>query len=206
MFVKNPFIVELQFVFQTQTKFYIGMEYVPGGDLYYHMSTIGQISFNNTRLYAAEISLAIEHLHRFGIVYGDLKAENILFDSDGHIKLTDFGLAKEINDSCSKTFCGTYHYLAPEIVLRQECSYSVDWWALEVLLCEMLYGVSPFEANNMAALLEKIVRVQPILPPGMGPEVVNRLLERDPAKRIGFDEIAPHALFAGLDWDMIADR
>jgi serine/threonine protein kinase len=209
MFVKNPFIVELQFAFQTPTKFYLGMDYVPGGDLYYHMSTIGQIPFNDARLYTAEIALAIEHLHRFGIVYRDLKAENILLDADGHIKLTDFGLAKEINDSHSKTFCGTHHYLAPEIVLHQEYSYSVDWWALGVLLCEMLSGVPPFEAENMAALLDKIVKEPPTFPTGMEPEVVdliNKLLEKDPTKRIGFDELAAHSLFDDLDWDIIAEK
>jgi serine/threonine protein kinase len=209
MFVKNPFIVELQFAFQTPTKFYLGMEYVPGGDLYYHMSTIGQIPFNDARLYTAEIALAIDHLHRFGIVYRDLKAENILLDADGHIKLNDFGLAKEINDSRSKTFCGTHQYLAPEIVLHQEYSYPVDWWALGVLLCEMLSGVAPFEAETMVALLDKIVKEPPTFPTGMEPEVVDlitRLLEKDPARRIGFEELAAHQLFDDLDWELISER
>jgi hypothetical protein len=208
MFIKNPFIVNLQFAFQSPTKFYLGMEYAAGGELYYRMGEAGMIGLNDARIYTAEITLAIAHLHRFGIIYRDLKAENVLLDADGHIKLTDFGLAKAIPGHAT-TFCGTHHYLAPEIVGHSAYSYSIDWWALGVLLCEMLTGIPPFNGENLAALYEKIAGGQPEIPDDVHPEarsLIVQLLEKDPEKRLGFEGIMNHPFFKGMDWDVIAQR
>jgi serine/threonine protein kinase len=208
LFIKNPFIVNLQFAFQSPTKFYLGMEYAAGGELYYRTGEPGMIAVNDARIYTAEIALAIAHLHRFGIIYRDLKAENVLLDADGHIKLTDFGLAKAIPGQAT-TFCGTHHYLAPEIVGRSAYSYSIDWWALGVLLCEMLTGRPPFEGENMAELFERIVNGPPDIPGDVQPEaasLIAELLEKDPEKRPGFEGIMNHVFFAGMDWDVLAQR
>jgi serine/threonine protein kinase len=208
LFIKNPFIVNLQFAFQSPTKFYLGMEYAAGGELYYRMGGIGMIPLNDARIYTAEITLAIAHLHRFGIIYRDLKAENVLLDADGHIKLTDFGLAKAIPGQAT-TFCGTHHYLAPEIVARSAYSYSIDWWALGVLLCEMLTGMPPFQGENLAELYEKIISSPPVIPSEVQPEaasLITQLLEKDPENRLGFEGIMNHPFFVSMDWDVIAQR
>lgn len=211
MLVKNPFIVQLHFAFQTPTKFYLGLEYAPGGELFYHMEQTGLIPVDDARLYVAEIAVALEHLHRFGIVYRDLKPENVLFDAEGHVKLTDFGLAKDLCDTentSTKTFCGTNHYLAPEIVTGKPYSYEVDWWALGILLCEMLTGVTPFDGEGMK-MFESIANDEPTIPYDVDEDaasLITWLLTKDPAKRPGFEDIASHPFFECLDWEYVVDR
>ena len=111
------------------------------------------------RFYAAEITLALEHVHRLNIIYRDLKPENVLLDARGHVRLTDFGLSKEgINDNVSgaHSFCGTPEYLAPEILNRQGHGRAVDWWSLGALLYEMLTGLPPFYCRDREKLFEKL--------------------------------------------------
>ena len=212
MLVKNPFIIQLHFAFQTATKFYLGLEYAPGGELFYHMQQTGLIPVDDARLYVAEIAVALEHLHRFGIVYRDLKPENILFDAEGHVKLTDFGLAKDLCDTentSTKTFCGTNHYLAPEIVTGKPYSYEIDWWALGVLLCEMLTGVTPFDGETRNKMFESIVNDEPTIPFGIDEDaaaLIAWMLTKDPAKRPGFEEITSHPFFECLNWEYVVDR
>ena len=211
MMIKNPFIVQLHFAFQSKTKFYLGLEYAPGGELFYHMEQIGLIPLDDARLYLAEIALALEHLHKYGIVYRDLKPENILFDSEGHVKLTDFGLSKDLkmSQNNTQTFVGTNHYLAPEIVMGLPYSYEVDWWALGILLCEMLTGVTPFKGDNRAKIFESIANDKPILPTGIDEEagsLILSLLTKDPKKRPKFDEISQHPFFSCLNWEYVFNR
>lgn len=145
----HPFIVSLKFAFQTPSKFYLGLEYAPGGELFFHMQKVGSISTEDTRLYIAEIALALNHLHSIGVVYRDLKPENILLDAEGHIKLTDFGLAKDLyNEEMTSTFCGTSEYLAPEIIKHENYGIEVDWWSLGILTYELLFGKTPFCHQN----------------------------------------------------------
>ena len=212
MLVKNPFIIQLHFCFQSATKFYLGLEYAPGGELFYHMEQTGLIPVDDARLYVAEIAVALEHLHRFGIVYRDLKPENILFDAEGHVKLTDFGLAKELCDSentSTQTFCGTNHYLAPEIVTGKPYSYEVDWWALGVLLCEMLTGVTPFDGENRKQMFESIANDEPTIPFGTDEDaasLIKWLLTKDPTQRPGFEDITSHVFFECLNWEYVVER
>ena len=210
MLVKNPFIIQLHFAFQTPTKFYLGLEYAPGGELFYHMQHIGLIPVDDARLYVAEISIALEHLHKYGIVYRDLKPENVLLDAQGHIKLTDFGLAKDLCEvQNTSTFCGTNHYLAPEIIKNEPYSYEIDWWALGILLCEMLTGVTPFEGENKAQMFKSITSDEPTLPYGIDEDagdLILKLLTKNPKDRPGFDEIAQHPFFDGLDWEYVVER
>jgi serine/threonine protein kinase len=211
MLVRCPFIVGLRFAFQTSSKFYLGLEYAPGGELFHRMET-GLLPLADVRLYAAEITLAIEHLHRFGIVYRDLKPENILFDAQGHIKLTDFGLAKDLSsspDEATKTFCGTSHYIAPELVLNKPYSYEVDWWALGVLLCELLCGGLPFIGDSLPRLFEQITKDIPMIPIGVDPEgcdLILKLLEKDPARRLSYAGVIAHPFFATIDWEAVLWR
>jgi len=122
------------------------MDFVAGGELFYHLNQHGKFTEARTRFYAAELVLALEHLHKLGVIYRDLKPENVLIGADGHIKITDFGLSKVGVGFGQKafTFCGTAEYVAPEIVDGVGHGKSVDWWTLGALIYEMASGRPPF--------------------------------------------------------------
>ena len=131
--MQSPFIVKLQYAFQSPEKLYFVMEFLPGGELFYHLRREKKFSEERTVFYAAEITLAIESLHKNNVIYRDLKPENVLLDEEGHIKITDFGLSKQGVASGHKkayTFCGTPEYLAPEIIKGVGHDKGVDWWSL----------------------------------------------------------------------------
>lgn len=211
MLINHPFIIQLHFAFQTPTKFYLGLEYAPGGELFYHMQQMGLIQVDDARLYIAEIASALDHLHSYDVVYRDLKPENILFDAEGHVKLTDFGLAKELGDTRrrTETFCGSMHYLAPEIVTGKPYSYEVDWWALGILLCEMLTGVTPFEGDNEKKMFDSIANDTPAIPCEIeedAAQLIAMLLTKNPEGRPKFDAIAAHPFFECLNWEYVINR
>ncbi|EAY02760.1 AGC family protein kinase [Trichomonas vaginalis G3] len=210
MKIHHPFIVNLCFAFQTDTKVYLGLEYAPGGELFYYMESNGTIPVDDARLYVAEIGLALAHLHKYGIIYRDLKPENILFDADGHIKLTDFGLSKELGvDGTAKTFCGTPDYLAPEVIPQEKYTTKIDEWALGVLTYEMILGRTPFCNDNKNEMFQEIVTLDPYFPEGMDPRIINfimRLLTKDPKERPTFDDVKSDPFFEGVDWDAVYNR
>jgi serine/threonine protein kinase len=141
---RHPFIVTLKFAFQTPTTFYLGLEYVPGGDLYHRLDLALALPLDEVKFYVSEIALALHYLHSIGIIYRDLKPENVLLDGDGHIKLTDFGVSRELGeDVMARSICGTLDYLAPEVVSRQPYSFALDWWSLGVVTYQMLFGETP---------------------------------------------------------------
>ena len=203
----HPFIISLQFAFQTSSKFYLGLEYAAGGELLHHLSSLPIVPMDDTRLYTAEIVLALEHLHNNHIVYRDLKPENVLLDKDGHVKLTDFGLCKEINEQDgTKTFCGTAEYLAPEVVLREGYGFKVDWWALGILLFEILFTTTPFYDENQAVLFDNIVNEEPQFPKfghKAAIDLIKMLLQKEPENRPGVEQIKAHPFFNGLEWDKV---
>ncbi|KAM7084881.1 ribosomal protein S6 kinase beta-2 isoform 3-T3 [Molossus nigricans] len=140
--VKHPFIVELAYAFQTGGKLYLILECLSGGELFTQLEREGIFLEDTACFYLAEITLALGHLHSHGIIYRDLKPENIMLSSQGHIKLTDFGLCKEsIHEGVvTHTFCGTIEYMAPEILVRSGHNRAVDWWSLGALMYDMLTG------------------------------------------------------------------
>eukprot|EP01136_Pigoraptor_vietnamica_P044440 Opistho-1_new@21198 len=215
--VKHPFIVNLQYAFQTDGKLYLILDYVGGGELFMQLEKEGIFMEDTACFYLAEIVMALGHLHKLGIIYRDLKPENILLDSQGHVVLTDFGLSKEaIHDSATKThtFCGTIEYMAPEILTQQGHGKAVDWWSLGALMYDMLTGSPPFCANNRKKTMDKILRGRLNLPPYLTEEakdLLRKLLRRNAALRLGathddFAEIAAHPFFRNVDWNLLAQK
>jgi tRNA A-37 threonylcarbamoyl transferase component Bud32 len=131
-----PFIVKLSYAFKDTSNLYMVLEYVSGGEMFTHLRKTGRYSEENACFYASQIVLTFEYLHYLQIVYRDLKPENVLYDANGYVKITDFGFAKIIKDR-TWTLCGTPEYLAPEIILSRGYNKAVDWWALGVIIYEM---------------------------------------------------------------------
>jgi serine/threonine protein kinase len=146
----HPFIVKLNYAFQTQEKLFLILDYCPGGDLAEYLQLEKRFNEDKTRLYASEILLAIEELHRKDIIFRDLKPDNVVLDMEGHAMLTDFGLSKEgvLDNGMAKSFCGSYAYLAPEMLRKLGHGKAVDWYLLGVIIYEMLSGIPPYYANN----------------------------------------------------------
>eukprot|EP00904_Undaria_pinnatifida_P005110 jgi/Undpi1/1729/HiC_scaffold_11.g05119.m1 len=216
-YVKHPFIVGLNMAFQTRDKLFFVLDYCAGGELFFHLAKLGKFPEARSRFYSAEITLALQHVHRLNIVYRDLKPENVLLDAEGHIRLTDFGLSKEgISNTTSgaHSFCGTPEYLAPEILNRQGHGRAVDWWSLGALLYEMVTGLPPFYCRDREKLFEKIRRGNLSYPRYLSAhaqQILQGLLTRDPSKRLGSSlddaqEVQRHPFFAPLNWDRIMRR
>jgi len=219
--VNHPFIVNLHYAFQTKDKLYFVLDYCPGGELFYHLKNEGCFSKNRTMHYVAEIASALDYMHSMGIIYRDLKPENLLIDQAGHMRLADFGLCKRTltaeGEKKAKTFCGTPEYIAPEILTGQEkkaYGKEVDWWALGTLLYEMLSGLPPFYDKKVNVMYRKILhdtlRPHPRVPPEAF-SLVSQFLERRPAQRLGagaddYVKIKGEAFFAPIDWTRLNRR
>jgi len=141
----HPFMVNMEYVFQTENRIFFIMRFVRGGELYRHLRAEKHFSEKRAKFYVMQVALAIGHLHSMNVVYRDLKPENILMDTDGYIRLTDFGLSKSLERSeDAYTFCGTPQYLAPEILAKNGHNKPVDWWTLGILTYELIVGFTPF--------------------------------------------------------------
>lgn len=141
--LNHPFLVGLRYSFQSKEKLYFVLDYVNGGELFFHLQKERFFSEDRAKFYAAEITSALGYLHSENIVYRDLKPENILLDAEGHVVLTDFGLCKDnlSGHDTTNTFCGTPEYLAPEVLRKEAYDRGVDWWCLGAVLYEMIYGL-----------------------------------------------------------------
>jgi len=222
----HPFLVGLHSCFQTPSRLFFVIEFVRGGDLMFHMQRQRRLPEEHARFYSAEICLALNYLHERGIIYRDLKLDNVLLDHEGHIKLTDYGMCKEgirPGDTTS-TFCGTPNYIAPEILRAEDYGFSVDWWALGVLLYEMLAGRSPFDIVGATdnpdqntedylfqVILEKTIRIPRSLSVKAA-SILKGFLNKNPADRLGcnresgFVEIMTHAFFKTIDWALLEQK
>uniref|UniRef100_A0A8C1XZZ1 Protein kinase C n=1 Tax=Cyprinus carpio TaxID=7962 RepID=A0A8C1XZZ1_CYPCA len=215
---KHPYLTQLYCCFQTKDRLFFVMEYVNGGDLMFQIQRSRKFDEARSRFYAAEVTSALMFLHQNGVIYRDLKLDNILLDAEGHCKLADFGMCKEgiLDGITTTTFCGTPDYIAPEILQELEYGPSVDWWALGVLMYEMMAGQPPFEADNEDDLFESILHDDVLYPVWLSKEAVSILkafMTKSPSKRLGcvvsqgLDEaIKVHPFFKEIDWLLLEQR
>lgn len=214
--VKHPFLCHLFCTFQTDSHLFFVMEYLNGGDLMFHIQQQGRFDTERARFYSAEIVCALRFLHRKGIVYRDLKLDNLLLDYEGHIRIVDFGMCKlqVYLDKTADTFCGTPDYMAPEIIKGMKYTHSVDWWSFGVLLYEMLIGQSPFNGCDEDELFWSICNEQAYFPRFLSKEakqILLLLLEKNPAKRLGVSEsvhgdVRTQPFFKPIDFNKLERR
>mmetsp|Transcript_7389 Transcript_7389/g.12446 ORF Transcript_7389/g.12446 Transcript_7389/m.12446 type:complete len:1256 (-) Transcript_7389:302-4069(-) len=187
----HPYIVSLMFAFQDEERLYLVMDYVGGGDLFSLLEQRGRMPETWVRVYAGEIVLALGHVHEHGIIFRDLKPENVMVGMDGHLKLTDFGMSKRLESgpmSSTATICGTPEYIAPEVMSGLKYDASVDWWTLGCLVYEMLVGDSPFRSEDITSVVHAITRKKVDVPSSVSVPartLIDGLLEKDPKCRLG---------------------
>uniref|UniRef100_A0A8C6YNC3 Protein kinase C n=1 Tax=Nothoprocta perdicaria TaxID=30464 RepID=A0A8C6YNC3_NOTPE len=211
---EHPFLTHVFCTFQTKENLFFVMEYLNGGDLMFHIQSCHKFDLPRATFYAAEIICGLQFLHSKGIIYRrmffsvffflhrDLKLDNVLLDSEGHIKIADFGMCKEnmFGDAKTSTFCGTPDYIAPEILLGQKYNSSVDWWSFGVLLYEMLIGQSPFHGQDEEELFQSIRMDSPFYP-------LLQIKEEKPERRLGAKgNIRQHAFFQEINWEALEER
>ncbi|KAF8461352.1 kinase-like domain-containing protein [Kalaharituber pfeilii] len=209
---RHPFLLNLHACFQTETRVYFVMEYISGGDLMLHIQR-EQFGSKRAQFYAAEVCLALKYFHENGVIYRDLKLDNILLTLDGHIKIADYGLCKEDMwyGSTTGTFCGTPEFMAPEILMDKRYGRAVDWWAFGVLIYQMLLQQSPFRGEDEDEIYDAILADEPLYPihmPRDSVSILQKLLQREPEKRLGSgptdaQEVMNQAFFKTINWDDI---
>lgn len=212
--IMHPGVVRLFRTFNDAENVYLLIEYAPGGELFTLIRRFGKFTEDVARFYAAEIIVVLEHLHSKNIVYRDLKPENILLDPQGHVKLADFGFAKQIFDR-TWTMCGTPDYMAPELIAMSGHGMAVDYWSLGVLIFEMLVGFPPFTDPTTEGLFAKIREPNKLVfPPHISPTAhhfIMSLLVVDPSRRLGnihkdTENIRNHPWLASVDWAKVDAR
>ncbi|XP_013392219.1 cAMP-dependent protein kinase catalytic subunit PRKX isoform X2 [Lingula anatina] len=211
--INHPFIVNMLWAHHDETFLYMLLEYVPGGELFSYLRNAGRFNTATGNFYAAEIISALDYLHGSGIVYRDLKPENLLLDREGHLKITDFGFAKKLSDR-TWTLCGTPEYLAPEIIQSKGHNKAVDWWALGILIYEMLVGYPPFFDDVPFQIYEKILAGKIDWPKHLdliAKDLIKKLLVADRTRRLGnmkngAEDVKNHKWFKSLNWEEVALR
>ncbi|KAH3854899.1 RAC serine/threonine-protein kinase-like isoform X2 [Dreissena polymorpha] len=213
---KHPFLTQLKYSFQTPDRLCFVMEYVNGGELFFHLSRERVFTEERTKFYGAEIISALGYLHENNIVYRDLKLENLLLDKDGHIKIADFGLCKEemYYGASTKTFCGTPEYLAPEVLEDNDYGRAVDWWGTGVVMYEMMCGRLPFYNRDHDVLFELILLEQVRFPRTLSEDaksLLGGMLIKNPKERLGGSErdvqdITSHPFFKDINWTDLVEK
>ncbi|XP_063888455.1 serine/threonine-protein kinase N-like isoform X1 [Scylla paramamosain] len=213
--VRHPFLVNLFACYQTETHVCFVMEYAAGGDLMMH---IHADVFDEPRavFYAACVVLGLQYLHDNRIIYRDLKLDNLLLDTEGYVKIADFGLCKEGMGYGDRTgtFCGTPEFLAPEVLTETSYTRAVDWWGLGVLIFEMLVGESPFPGDDEEEVFDSIVNDEVRYPRFLSIEAVaimRKLLRKHPDRRLGASEkdaedVKKQQFFRSVCWDDLLQR
>ncbi|KAJ9607291.1 cAMP-dependent protein kinase catalytic subunit [Cladophialophora chaetospira] len=212
--VKHPFLITLWGTFQDSKNLYMVMDFIEGGELFSLLRKSQRFPNPVAKFYAAEVCLALEYLHAQDIIYRDLKPENLLLDRHGHVKITDFGFAKEVPD-ITWTLCGTPDYLAPEVVASKGYNKSVDWWSLGILIFEMLCGFTPFwDGGSPVKIYENILKGRVKYPPYIhadAQDLLVQLITNDLTKRLGNlhggpADIKNHPWFAEVTWERLVKK
>ena len=209
----HPFIVKFKGSDKDEQSLYLFMEAIAGGELFTLLRSWHRVDLVHARFYCAQVVTAFEYLHSRNLIYRDLKPENLLVDSEGYLKLTDFGLVKLCLYK-TYTVCGTPEYMAPEVLLNKGHGSGVDWWTLGVFLYELLIGLPPFYDHDPIKMYDKIINNKPRFLKGFDPgakELVRRLLHKDVTKRIGnlrnqAQDIRRHPFFFGFNWAKLLER
>lgn len=204
----HSFIVPLHYAFQTPKYLYLILELCSNGDLYGFIEKKGKLEESVSRFYLAEVILALEYMHSLDIIYRDLKPANVLIDRFGHVKLADFGLAKQQLDpaNLAMTMAGSPAYLPPEIVMKKGASKASDIYGLGPLLYEMLTGTTPYYCDDIDGLFQNIKSGKLVFPAyvsSVAKEVITLVMNRDPAKRPQFSQLKRHAFFRKMDWEAL---
>jgi serine/threonine protein kinase len=212
----SPFLVRLYRAFHDYNNLFMVLELVPGGELFHLLDLEGRFSEAAVKFYAASVILGFRTMHGQGIVYRDLKPENLLLDAEGYLKVCDFGFAKHVGSGKTFTFCGTPDYQAPEIIKRVGHSYAADYWALGVLIYELLIGDAPFtpEDDDPRGTYKNILQGNFKIPTwisNQAADIIAKLLTQTPGKRLGcgrngIKEIMSHPWFRGFDWTKLERR
>ncbi|WUR03107.1 protein kinase C-like [Vairimorpha necatrix] len=201
----HPFLTHMYYCFQDKKNIYFALEYLSGGDLFHHVSK-KKFSLKNIKLFACEILMGLEFLHKNEVIYRDLKLNNILLTRDGHIKLCDFGLCKENMkpQNITYTFCGTLDTIAPEIIKNEGYTNLVDLWSYGVILYELYTKTPPFSGITHREICKSITESEPDYKEGIPEDAVDlikKLLVKDPSKRITLNEMKTHKYFDGTNWN-----
>jgi hypothetical protein len=210
----GPFIVSLVGAFETKTRLYIVQDFCNGGELFSVLSRHGRLPLTATRFYAAQCAVALDHLHMKRFAYRDLKTENIMLDRKGNVRLVDFGLVKEgisQPERGSRSFVGTTEYIAPEMLTRKGHGFAVDWWALGVVIHELLTGLPPWYVNNASEMHRRVLYDPLVLASAhLSDEActtIVALLEKQPLKRLGSNggliAVRKSPFFRELDWEKL---
>ena len=209
--MNHPFIINMHFSFQDIDFLYIAMDLLTGGDLRYQIFKQKIFYEEQTKFFISCIILSLEYIHTNNILHRDLKPENLVLDSQGYLKLTDFGIAKIYRKENNKDTSGTPGYMAPEVMNGQNHTIAVDYFALGVIGYELMMRKRPYLGKNRKEIKEKIMSQQVQVKKNMVPQgwsiesadFINRLLQRKPANRLGLrgpTEVKEHPWFKGYDW------
>jgi serine/threonine protein kinase len=216
----SPFVVRYYASFSDADHLFFCLEYLPGGELFTRIHTAKRgdgkhgLKPSHARFYAAEVILALEYLHSWHVLYRDLKPENVLLDAEGHVRLVDLGFACQ-TATRSYSVVGTTEYLSPEIVLGRGINTGGDWWAVGILIFEMLCGYTPFKASTKMACYQRIIHDELVFPSDWpsrsGKALVRALLQKQSFERLGVTNggvklIKQHEFFESIDWDELARR
>ena len=217
--IDHPFCIHLFGTFADKRYLYLVLDFVAGGELFTHLREEERLTSEAARFYAASVASVFHYIHLKDVIYRDLKPENLLFNWDGYLKVTDFGTAKVLNDQRTKTLQGTHEYLAPEILLNKGYTLAIDWWTLGILIFEMITGDCPWinpegDQDDPLPIFQGILTGRVVFPKYFckyAKDTVKKFLVVDVEQRFGgeshgFEEIKQTAWFSGLDFDALLDK